>query len=85
MEGGGRIMIPRIVLILVFMIIGYLVEGCQSGGGGGFGGSSQSQNSLGGTEPINQKEQLQYQKSLLKCVKSGGSRIVKIEGDLRCY
>ncbi|NRA63608.1 MAG: hypothetical protein HRU19_03950 [Pseudobacteriovorax sp.] len=48
---------------------------CQSGGGAD--GMSSS--------PINAKEETRYKQALLKCYKTGGSRIVKIEGKLRCY
>ncbi len=53
--------------------------GCASGGGGGVQGNE------GGSEPSNEKEAVAYKKALLKCYKTGGHRIVKIEGQLRCY
>ncbi len=40
---------------------------------------------LGSSEPINEKEKLQYQQELLRCVKTGGTRIVKVRGILHCY
>lgn len=38
-----------------------------------------------GSEPVNSKEALDYQKAVIRCLKTGGTRIVKIEGQLRCY
>ena len=35
--------------------------------------------------PVNEQEALEYKKALIRCYKTGGSRIVKIMGDLRCY
>ncbi len=39
----------------------------------------------GGSVPINHSELVAYKKALMRCYKSGGSRIVKITGQLRCY
>ncbi len=38
-----------------------------------------------GSEPINDKEALEYNKAVVRCYKTGGSRVVKIMGELRCY
>ncbi|MFK7825304.1 MAG: hypothetical protein AB8G05_14210 [Oligoflexales bacterium] len=38
-----------------------------------------------GSKPINDAEELQYKKALIRCHKTGGSRIVKIKGKLRCF
>ena len=38
-----------------------------------------------GSKPINDSEAKQYKKALLRCYKTGGSRIVKINGVLRCF
>ncbi len=51
---------------------------CQ-GGGGGVPGNDQ------GSDPINDQESTDYKKALVRCYKTGGSRIVKIMGELRCY
>lgn len=53
------------------------LHGCA--GGSGVMGNS------GGSEPVNEEEGREYKSQLLKCYKTGGSRIVKIEGQLRCY
>jgi hypothetical protein len=55
---------------------------CQSGGGGGSDGVSGNE---GGSEPINPTEERAYKRAILKCYKTGGSRVVKIEGQLMCY
>ena len=72
-------MVSRLILIALFMIVGYAVQSCQGMGGGSVAGN------IGGTEPVNTKESIEYQKAILKCYKTGGSRIVKITGELRCY
>lgn len=51
------------------------VSACASGVSGNSGGS----------EPLNDTEARQYKSQLLKCYKTGGSRVVKVEGQLRCY
>ena len=38
-----------------------------------------------GSTPLNEQESLEYKKALVRCYKTGGSRIVKIMGELRCY
>lgn len=51
------------------------LSACASGGG----------SNKGGSEPLNETEARQYKSQLLKCYKTGGSRVVKVEGQLRCY
>ena len=58
---------------IIVLIISY---SCASGGTSQRGESS---------KPINQGEEAQYKRSLLRCYKTGGSRIVKIDGVLRCF
>ena len=74
--------------LLAVLCMFYLpVSACQSSGGGRPSGGS-SAGILGGGEssqPINPAEEKQYKRALLKCYKTGGSRIVKIKGILRCY
>lgn len=38
-----------------------------------------------GSAPINEQETVQYQKAINRCYKTGGTRVVKIEGKLRCF
>ncbi len=38
-----------------------------------------------GSEPLNDVEALEYKRAVNRCYKSGGTRVVKIKGRLRCY
>ncbi len=38
-----------------------------------------------GSEPVNDEEHRQYMKEIRRCHKMGGSRIVKVQGELRCF
>lgn len=38
-----------------------------------------------GSEPLNEKERILYKRAVLKCYKIGGNRVVKIEGELKCF
>ncbi|MFK7822738.1 MAG: hypothetical protein AB8G05_01175 [Oligoflexales bacterium] len=59
--------------IVVFMAL----NSCASTGSNG--GNNQS------SKPVNNAEGREYKKALLRCYKTGGSRIVKINGVLRCF
>ena len=75
------IKLPLIGLILSF-------TACQSGGNVGSSAKGSQAGIHGGGESskaINSDEETAYKRALLKCYKTGGSRIVKIEGKLRCY
>ncbi|MEZ4741902.1 MAG: hypothetical protein R3B45_05555 [Bdellovibrionota bacterium] len=61
-----------------FAVIYILITGCSSMGGGVSGNES-------GSNPINEVEVPQYQKAVNRCHKTGGTRIVKIDGKLRCF
>jgi hypothetical protein len=50
------------------------VSACKSDGGNSFG-----------SEPLNSQEVLEYDRALNRCIKTGGTRIVKILNQLRCY
>lgn len=75
--------------LLVTFIFGCFLFSCASGGGRGGSRSGDNSGSIhrGGesSKPINHKEAQAYKRALLKCYKTGGSRIVKIEGMLKCY
>ena len=60
------------------LLVVLMVAACASGSGGTLQNDS-------GTLPLNGKEEIQYKQELLRCYKTGGSRIVKIEGRLRCF
>ncbi|MBP6217841.1 MAG: hypothetical protein KA436_04565 [Oligoflexales bacterium] len=38
-----------------------------------------------GSDPLNGTEAQLYEQALIRCHKTGGSRIVKIQGRLRCF
>jgi hypothetical protein len=52
---------------------------CANGGGGNVPGNEN------GSEPINDSEASEYKKAIVRCYKTGGTRVVKILGELRCY
>lgn len=51
---------------------------------GGLGGRSVMGNE-GGSEPVNEIEAAEMQQAVNRCHRSGGTRVVKIRGQLRCY
>lgn len=55
-----------------------LLAGCQTTGGAVQGNED-------GSTPVNDKEREKYQKAIVRCYKTGGTRVVKIMGKLRCY
>ena len=52
--------------------------GCQAGGGSVAGNEM-------GSEPLNDAEANEYKKAIVRCYKTGGTRVVKIMNELRCY
>ena len=38
-----------------------------------------------GSDPVNDEEAAAYNRAVLRCYRTGGSRVVKIEGRLRCF
>lgn len=69
------------VLLKAFLLVGlaFVITACSSPGLENIEGNE------GGSAPINAKESTEYKRALLRCYRTGGSRIVKIEGQLRCY
>jgi hypothetical protein len=68
----------RSMLSCIVISSAVLLLSCASGSGGVTGNE-------GGSEPINEKESLEYKKAIVRCYKTGGNRVVKIMGELRCY
>jgi len=64
-------------LILCIAYAAFL-SGCQTGGGSVKGNEN-------GSDPVNEQEKYEYQKAIVRCYKTGGTRVVKIMGELRCY
>ena len=62
------------------LFFGFFLGSMISCAGGDAGMSNE-----GGSTPINQAEGLLYKQALHRCYKTGGSRIVKINGYLQCY
>jgi hypothetical protein len=66
------------VLALSFL---FASVGCQSDDGD-YAAVEENEN---GSQPINKKEEAEYKRAVLKCYKTGGTRVVKVVGKLRCY
>ncbi len=48
-------------------------------------GGSTTKGNDGGSAPINEGEEREYKRAVNKCYKTGGSRVVKVEGKLLCF
>jgi hypothetical protein len=62
---------------IALLVIGVL-SSCATGGGSVTGNE-------GGSTPVNKKEEFEYKRAIVRCYKTGGTRVVKIMGQLRCY
>lgn len=71
-----------ICAFLLLASLGVHLQSCAGGSGGSASGVSGNTN---GSDPINPSEENDYKRAILKCYKTGGSRVVKIEGRLMCY
>jgi hypothetical protein len=69
----------NVILMSVFMTLSFIQTGCQTMGGGTVAGNEK------GSQPLNDGEVNAYKRAILKCYKTGGTRVVKINGDLRCF
>ena len=67
--------------LLVGVCLVTLLNACASGGGGG-GGVAGNDN---GSAPVNEQESYEYQRAVNRCHRTGGTRVVKVQGELRCY
>lgn len=79
---------PAMTLLTIASLgFGSMFQGCAGGGRGtsGAGVEGAQGSEAGGSTAINPKEETEYAKALLKCHRTGGTRVVKIEGALRCY
>lgn len=56
-----------------------MLSGCQTMGNASVIGNE------GGSQPISEQEAYDMQKAVNRCHRSGGTRVVKIRGELRCY
>ncbi len=71
----------RIITAACGLMIVLSGSACSTGGGGSGGVSGND----GGSEPVNSQEALDYKKAVVRCYKTGGTRVVKIMGTLKCY
>ena len=69
------------ILLVCQLMLPFLLSACASGG---MGGTDVSGNA-GGSTPYNEREAIEYKGAILRCHKTGGSRVVQIEGQLRCF
>ena len=67
-------------LLLGFVLM-TLFHSCAGAGGG----AGSVMGNEGGSTPINEEESYEYQRAVNRCHRTGGTRIVKIKGELRCY
>jgi hypothetical protein len=74
-----RSRLRRIAVSSLWLALASAAAGCQGGGSGGVAGNEN------GSEPINGSEANDYKKAVVRCYKTGGTRVVKIMGELRCY
>lgn len=68
--------------IFALQLVATLSLTACAGGGGGGGATQGNEN---GSSPINKEEENAYKRAINKCYKTGGSRVVKVEGQLKCY
>lgn len=70
----------RPILLMLTVLFSVQLFGCQSGGGAGSVAGNE-----GGSDPINEQETYEYQKAVNRCHRTGGTRVVKIKGELKCF
>ncbi len=64
------------------LVIAACLTACSGGGGMS---SSEIIGNEHGSQPINDTEANEYKRAVVRCYKTGGTRVVKIMGQLRCY
>jgi hypothetical protein len=72
----------KILVASVLLAVITTVSACSNGGvwtGGSVAGNE------GGSEPVNSQEAFEFQKAVNRCHRTGGTRVVKIKGELKCY
>jgi len=69
------------VTTLLIVAAGLFITSCETVGGDNSGVLG---NELG-SQPVNEQEASEYNRAVLRCYRTGGSRVVKIEGRLRCF
>ncbi len=75
-------LIHRITTLCAVILIPSLLTYCS---GGGSMSSAEIIGNENGSQPINETEANDYKRAVVRCYKTGGPRVVKIMGQLRCY
>ena len=70
----------RLVQRLLGLVLLIAIAGCASSGNSG-----DVRGNDNGSVPVNENEAIEYQKAINRCTRTGGTRVVKIKGELRCY
>ena len=65
----------RLIAVACHVALTLATTACMSGITGNDSGST----------PVNESEGNEYKKAVVRCYKTGGTRVVKIMGELRCY
>ena len=68
------------VRTLLTILVATLLHACAT-----HGGTSGVTGNENGSTPVNESETNEYKKAIVRCYKTGGTRIVKIMGQLKCY
>jgi hypothetical protein len=63
------------VLLRLLVVLGFVVSSC----------ASDHDFERGNSTPINGTEANLYKQAIIRCHKTGGTRVVKINGQLRCF
>ena len=65
----------KFILLIIILIIPF--SSCAS--------SMQVEGNENGSVPISDTEIISYNAAVARCYKTGGSRVIKIDGKLRCF
>lgn len=65
--------------LLAIILLGICATSCATGGASAVRGNEN------GSTPVNEKEAYEYQHAINRCHRTGGTRVVKVMGELRCY
>lgn len=71
-----KALVMKTFAALFTMCAVFVLSSCQTGGVSG---------NEEGTAPANEIEAHDYQKAVNRCHRTGGTRVVKIMGELKCY
>lgn len=63
----------------------WLALACGTAASCSTSGAGEVRGNESGSAPINENEAVEYQKAINRCHRTGGTRVVKIKGELRCF